>query len=78
MYYYGAIWTGTDISPEQIEQAMILAETGNMQICFRTLSAEQIDFPDASFDRIPTGGVAYFRDRISLLCGAELYRRYSC
>ncbi len=50
MYHYGAAWTGTDISPEQIEQAKTLADTGNMHIDFRTLSAEQIDFPDASFD----------------------------
>lgn len=35
MYKYGAKWTGTDISPEQIEQAKLLANAGNMKIDFR-------------------------------------------
>ena len=50
MYKYGADWTGTDISPEQIEQAKKLAENRNMNIAFQTVSAEQICFPDESFD----------------------------
>ena len=52
MYKYGAKWTGTDISPEQIEQAKELAETENMQIDFRSVSTEQIDFVKDSFDVI--------------------------
>ncbi len=52
MYRYGAKWIGTDISPEQIEQAKILADAGNMNIDFRTVSTEQLEFPDASFDVI--------------------------
>ena len=32
MYRYGAVWTGTDISPEQIRQAQILAGAENMKI----------------------------------------------
>ena len=31
MYKYGAEWTGTDISPEQIKQAKILAAASNMK-----------------------------------------------
>lgn len=50
MYKYGAIWVGTDISPEQIEQAKRLAAESNMDIDFRTVSAEKIDYPDESFD----------------------------
>ena len=52
MYRYGAKWIGTDISPEQIEQAKILADAGNMNIDFRAVSTEQLEFPDASFDVI--------------------------
>lgn len=52
MYRYGANWVGTDISPEQIEQAKALAVAGSMKIDFQAVAAEQIDFPDASFDVI--------------------------
>jgi len=52
MYRYGANWTGTDISPEQIEQAKRLASEAGMDIDFRAVSAEKIDFPDNSFDVI--------------------------
>ncbi|HCA55139.1 MAG: class I SAM-dependent methyltransferase [Clostridia bacterium] len=52
MYPYGADWTGTDISPEQIEQAKKLAQAGHMNIRFQTAAAEQICFPEKSFDVI--------------------------
>ena len=52
MYKYGAKWTGTDISPEQIEQAERLAKEAGMDIDFKTVSAEKIDFPGESFDVI--------------------------
>lgn len=47
MYHYGAGWTGTDISENQIEQAKILSQ--GMDIDYYALSAENIDFPDESF-----------------------------
>lgn len=47
MYQYGAKWTGTDISKEQIEQARILSD--GMDIDYYAVSAEEIDFPDNSF-----------------------------
>ena len=50
MYKFGAEWVGTDISPEQIEQAKILSESAGMNIDFRAVSAEKIDFPSESFD----------------------------
>lgn len=52
MYKYGAEWIGTDISPEQIDQARILADAANMNIGFQAVSTEDIDFPDATFDVI--------------------------
>ncbi len=52
MYRYGAHWTGTDISPEQIEAAKRLAEAGNMKIEFMAVPTERLDFPGESFDVI--------------------------
>ena len=52
MYHYGADWVGTDISPEQIEQARLLASKAGMNIDFRAVSAEQLDFPKGTFDVI--------------------------
>lgn len=48
MYRYGAKWTGTDISKEQIAQARVLSE--GMDITYQAVSAEETDFPDNSFD----------------------------
>lgn len=52
MYKYGAEWTGTDISPDQIEQAKILADASNMKIDFQAVPTEQLVFPARSFDVI--------------------------
>lgn len=50
MYQYGAKWTGTDISENQIEQAKILSN--GMDIDYYTAATEDIDFADNSFDVI--------------------------
>ena len=50
MYKYGAKWIGTDISENQIIQAQRLAREAGMDIEFFTAPAEEIDFPDNSFD----------------------------
>ncbi len=52
MYRYGADWVGSDISANQIEQARILARDAGMNIEFVVSSAEELDFPDGSFDVI--------------------------
>ena len=52
MYKFGARWTGTDISPEQIEQAKRLSDEARMDIEFKAVSAEKLDFPADSFDVI--------------------------
>lgn len=48
MYRYGAKWTGTDISENQIGQAKNLSKDTDIDYC--ALSAEKIVFPDNSFD----------------------------
>lgn len=52
MYEWGADWTGTDISENQILEAKRLAMESNMKIDFRVSSAEDLDFPDSTFDVI--------------------------
>lgn len=50
MYQYGAKWTGTDISENQIKQAEILSK--GMNIDYFAAATEDINFPDGSFDVI--------------------------
>jgi len=52
MYKYGAKWTGTDISPEQIEQTKILADDSKLKIDFQAVPTEQIEFEKENFDVI--------------------------
>lgn len=52
MYHFGAHWYGTDISENQIAQAKILSGQMNMQIQFQTAAAEDVDFPNQTFDVI--------------------------
>lgn len=52
MYRYGAKWTGTDISENQIVEAKRLASEFEMDIDFYPIATENIDFPDHSFDVI--------------------------
>ena len=37
MYRFGADWTGTDISPEQIAQAVRLSQEAGMEIVYRAV-----------------------------------------
>lgn len=52
MYCYGAQWTGTDISENQIMYARELSREAGMDIKYMVSPAEEIDFPDESFDVI--------------------------
>jgi len=52
MYRFGAKWVGTDISPEQVEQAKILSKEAGMDIKYFAVPAEGVDYPDGSFDVI--------------------------
>ena len=52
MYKYGAKWTGTDIAGNQIEQAKELSDEAGMDIEFFTSKAEEVSFPENTFDVI--------------------------
>ena len=50
LYPYGGVWSGADISAEQIQQAKRLS--AGMNIDYYTVATEDIDFPAESFDVI--------------------------
>ncbi len=52
MYGYGAEWTGTDISEDQIRQAEKLSRAAGQRIRYKVAAAEELDFPEGSFDVI--------------------------
>ncbi len=67
LYAYGADWTATDISPQQIEQAKILADSGGMKIDFQAVPAEEICFPDETFDVITACQCFWYFDHEKLI-----------
>ena len=64
MYRYGAKWTGTDISREQIAQARTLS--AGMDIAYFDVSAEKLDFPDNSFDVVTACQCFWYFDHAKL------------
>lgn len=50
MYRFGAEWTGTDISENQITEAKKLADKLNQKIDYIAVATENVDFPENSFD----------------------------
>ena len=52
MYRFGAKWTGTDISPEQIDAARRLSAAAGMEVQYSAIPTEELDFPEGSFDVI--------------------------
>ena len=67
---YGGIWTGTDISGEQIALARRLSR--GMGIEYRVASAEELDFPNESFDVITACQCFWYFDHART---APLFRR---
>lgn len=50
MYRFGASFTGADISENQIAYAKALSENAGMDIDYIVSAAEDLDFPNGSFD----------------------------
>lgn len=65
MCKYGAKWTGIDISENQIAQAKRLSE--GMDIDYYAVSAEETDFPDATFDVITACQCFWYFDHERIL-----------
>ena len=64
MYRFGAKWTGTDISENQIEQAKKLSE--GMDISYLAQPAEKLSFPDGTFDVITACQCFWYFDHETL------------
>ena len=65
MHRFGAKWTGTDISPEQIEKAKELSK--GMDIEYIISSAEKLAFPENSFDVITACQCFWYFDHKALI-----------
>lgn len=67
MFRYGANWTGTDISPEQIAQAERLSQEAGMKISYFAVPTEELAFPPESFDVITACQCFWYFDHEQLM-----------
>ena len=70
LFKYGAEWVGTDISVEQIQQAIFLSE--GMGIDYYATATENIDFPSETFDVITACQCFWYFDHNKVM--PNLYR----
>jgi ubiquinone/menaquinone biosynthesis C-methylase UbiE len=65
----GARVTGVDLAPALIETAKERAEELGLQIDYRVGDAEELDFPEASFDKLSsTCGIMFAPDHEAVAC----------
>lgn len=67
MYKYGADWVGADISENQISQAKQLADKNNMNIEFIAKPAEELKFPEETFDVVTACQCFWYFDHKKLM-----------
>lgn len=67
MHKYGADWIGTDISENQITQAKQLADKNNMNIEFIAKPAEELSFPEETFDVVTACQCFWYFDHEKLM-----------
>jgi len=67
LYKFGADWTGTDISENQIAEAVRLAAENKMGIQFFASPAEETGLPDNSFDVITACQCFMYFDKARVL-----------
>ena len=65
MYQYGAKWVGVDIAENQIREAKRLSK--DMDIDYITVSVEDLDFPEGSFDVVTACQCFWYFDKQVLL-----------
>lgn len=67
MYRFGAAWFGTDISENQILQAKRLSDESGLEIQYKTIAAEDINFPDHTFDATTACQCFWYFDHAKVL-----------
>jgi len=67
MYRFGAVWTGTDIAENQIEQAKRLSKEAGMTIDYAAIPTERLDFPDNTFDVITACQCFWYFDHAKVM-----------
>ena len=67
MARYGAHFTGVDLSENQIAEARRLTAKAGLSVDYRACPAEEIDFPDGSFDAVTACQCFCYFDRARLL-----------
>ncbi len=67
LYKYGAQFVGADISENQIKEAQRLSEEKGMDIQYVCASAENIDFPDETFDTVTACQCFMYFDKSTVL-----------
>ena len=70
MYQYGAKWVGVDIAENQIREAKRLSK--DMEIDYITVSVEDLDFPEGSFDVVTACQCFWYFDHQKIM--PKLYR----
>lgn len=58
----GAVWTGVDVSERQLDEARKLS--GDAPICWQTARAEDLPFPDGSFDAVTAVQCFWYFDAV--------------
>ena len=67
MARYGAHFTGVDLSENQIAEARRLTAKAGLSVDYRACPAEEIDFPDGSFDAVTACQCFWYFDKAVLL-----------
>ena len=70
MYQFGAKWVGVDIAENQIREAKRLSK--DMEIDYITVSVEDLDFPEGSFDVVTACQCFWYFDHQKIM--PKLYR----
>ena len=67
MYRFGGNWTGADISENQIRQARRLSREKGQDITYLAVPAEEVEFPDETFDVVTACQCYWYFDYKRLL-----------
>lgn len=78
MHRYGARFTGVDIAERQIDAARRLAAKDAMDIDFLTCAAEEMRFPDNTFDAVTACQCFIYFDKVRLLPVLTAILKKSC